>query len=93
MSPVIYNSLTLVLYGAEVWIAIVVASIGNVFGFIGAIGGSSLSFFIPSVIYCRAYSLHAKNESKTLYWCSVVNFYFGIVFFGFLVYANILALQ
>ena len=61
MNPLIYVAVTLALYGVEIYLAIVVQDIGNVFGFIGTIAGTSLSFFIPSVVYCRAFKKYAKG--------------------------------
>lgn len=61
MNPLIYVAVTLALYGVEIYLAIVVQDIGNVFGFIGTIAGTSLSFFIPSVVYCRAFNKYAKG--------------------------------
>ena len=55
MNPIIYYVVTLVLYAVEVYLAIVVTNIGDVFGFIGTIAGTSLSFFIPSVLFCKSY--------------------------------------
>ena len=93
MNPLLYIAISLALYGVEIWLAIVVQDIGNVFGFIGTIAGTSLSFFIPSVIYCKAFNKYAKNESRTLYNISILNFLVGIAFFGLLLYSNVLSLQ
>ena len=93
----IYVSTTILLYALEVYLSIVIDNIGNVFGFIGTIAGTSLSFFIPYVLFCRGYSMFASDsfmkENACLYRASVVNFIVGIGFFGLFLYANILSLQ
>jgi hypothetical protein len=94
MNPFLYYTVSILLYGVEIWLAIVVSDIGNVFGFIGTIAGTSLSFFIPSVIYCKAFNKFAKkDESKILYNIAILNFTVGLGFFGLLLYSNVLSLQ
>ena len=93
MNPVLYYGITIGLYGVEIWLAIVIKDIGNVFGFIGTIAGTSLSFFIPSVIYCRAFNKFCLHEDRTLYYIAIVNFMVGIIFFGVFLYSNILSLE
>jgi amino acid permease len=93
MNPAFYIGLTLALYAVEIYLAIVVQDIGDIFGFIGTIGGTSLSFFIPSVLYFRACDKFGKNESKTLYNFAIINFLMGIIFFGLLLFSNILSLK
>ena len=94
MNPILYVGITLALYGVEIWLSIVVQDIGNVFGFIGTIAGTSLSFFIPSVVYCRAFNkFAAKGQDKCLYNVAILNFIVGLGFFGLLLYSNVLSLQ
>jgi F0F1-type ATP synthase assembly protein I len=97
MNPAIYVVTTIGLYAVEIYLAIVVNDIGNVFGFIGTIAGTSLSFFIPSVLFCQGIKLFAserfKKRNSGLYTVSIVNFVIGIFFFGLFLYSNILSLQ
>ena len=97
MNPVIYYLATFVLYAMEIWLSIVVDDIGNIFGFIGTIAGTSLSFFIPSVLFCKAFNMFAskryKQQNRRLFVFSIVNFVLGIGFFGLFLYSNILSLQ
>lgn len=97
MNPVIYYSGTLVLYVIEVWLSIIIKSIAQVFGFIGAFAGTSLSFFIPSILFTIGYRRFATNiqleEMKKLNRVSIINFIIGIFFFGFFLYACIIGLE
>ena len=96
MNPLIYYFATFVLYSMEIWLAIVVNDIGNIFGFIGTIAGTSLSFFIPSVLFCKAFNMFAskrfKQKNRQLFVLSIANFVVGIGFFGLFLYSNILSL-
>ena len=65
MNPWIYYLATFALYGLEIYLSIVIDDIGEIFGFIGTIAGTSLSFFIPSVLFCRAFSMFASSRFKT----------------------------
>jgi len=62
MSPWIYYSVTLSLYILEILAAIAISDIGNIFGFIGTIAGTSLSFFIPSILYLEGVKAFTTTE-------------------------------
>lgn len=64
MNPIIYNSVTVLLYVAEIIMAIVISDISKVFGFIGTIAGTSLSFFIPSVLFCMSVKMFLPSDQK-----------------------------
>lgn len=97
MNPCIYYSATLILYAAEIYMAIAVSDIGDVFGFIGTIAGTSLSFFIPSIMFCFAFTKFANASYKqrfgNLNLISITNGVIGIAFFALFLYANILSLE
>lgn len=94
MNACLYYGLTFLLFALEVWLAIVVNDISSVFGYIGTIAGTSLQFFIPSAMFCRAFSVFTSPQfqfqHKTTYWVSVANFLLGVFFFGFYLYADII---
>lgn len=60
MNPYIYYSVTILLFAIEIYLSIVIKDISKVFGFIGTFAGTSLSFFMPSIIFNIAY----KNSSE-----------------------------
>ena len=91
MNRGLYIGVTLILYALEIYLAIIVNDIGNVFGFIGTIAGTSLSFFIPSVVYYKAFNRYSEdNDPKTLYYIGIANFILGVASFGLFLYANVL---
>ena len=96
MSPFLYYLTSIILYGLEVFLAILINDIGNVFGFIGTIAGTSLSFFIPSALFMLALKqfgdLDTKRENNTLWWVSLVNAIVGVGLFVVFLYSNILSL-
>lgn len=88
---------TLLMYVIELYCAIAVTNLGDVYGFVGTFSATSLCYFIPSLFFYRAYKLHAtehfKNEHRGLYIASACNFIFGSVLTCFFLYSNILSLQ
>ena len=96
MNGYIYYPTTLILFILEVYLSIQVDSIAIVFGFIGTIAGTSLSFFIPSVLYFKAYNRYATvNEMKEyryMYLGSILNFVIGIGFFLLFLYSDVLSI-
>ena len=52
----LYYPTSILLYALEIYLSIQIDSISTVFGFIGTIAGTSLSFFIPSVLFYKAYN-------------------------------------
>jgi hypothetical protein len=55
MNPIIYYSVTIALYILEIYLSIIISDISDIFGFIGTIAGTSLSFFMPSIMFNIAY--------------------------------------
>merc|ERR1711935_754977 len=97
MNPAIYYSMTMVLYVLEIFLSIIIKDISQVFGFIGAIAGTSLSFFIPSILFSVGYSKFASERKKRKYrWLNIaawLNFIAGLGFFAFFLYADIIGLR
>ena len=97
MNPILYYAGTLGLYLLEVWLSIQITSVAQVFGFIGAFAGSSLGFFIPSILFSKAYYKFASQtesrELRTLNLASIANFLLGILFFSFFLYACVLGVE
>lgn len=94
MNPLIYFAATQFLFFWEVVLAIVVDDITAVFGIIATIAGTSLNFFIPSILFCLAYSQEENLErNKLLYNLSIANFLFGILAFCLYFYSNIVELN
>ena len=95
MNKWISHPTTLFLFVLEVYISIQVDSIAVVFGFIGTIAGTSLSFFIPSVVYIKAYNRYAstyeKEKYRFVYLGSIINFIIGIGCFLLFLYSNVLS--
>lgn len=60
MNPIFYYSITLSLYGLEIFLSIIINDIGKVFGFIGAIATTSMTFFIPSLLFTMGYYKYAS---------------------------------
>jgi hypothetical protein len=96
MNPIAYYTITTALFIAEVICAIKIKDISTVFGFIGTIAGTSLSFFLPSALFIRAVIKYgdsdAKRDNKGLWIMSWVNLVIGTGLFGLFLYANILSL-
>ena len=96
MNYAIYFGVAALIYASEAYLAIVVDDIGQVFGFIGTFAGTSLSYFIPSLLFCQAFSKFADSSQKLHYqtWfkISIVNGILGIFFFFVFLYANILSI-
>lgn len=97
MNPILYYGGTMALYGLEIFLSIIVKDIGQVFGFIGAIAGTSLSFFIPSLLFTLGYYKFTNEETKEKYKClniaSMINFVAGLGFFAFFLFADIKGLE
>lgn len=93
----IYAVTAAVIYIAEAYLAIVVTNIGDVFGFVGTFAGTSISYFIPSVLFCVGFSKFATADYKykfgVWYKVAVLNGIVGVFFFSLFLYANILSLQ
>lgn len=62
MNPIIYYSVSILLYALEVFLSIVIKDISNVFNFIATIAGTSLSFFLPSAFYMVAIKKFGTDE-------------------------------
>ena len=91
MNPIAYYSITTALFVAEVICAIKIKDISTVFGFIGTIAGTSLSFFLPSALFIRAVIKYgdsdAKRDNNVLWIMSWVNLVIGTALFGLFLYA------
>lgn len=96
MNPVFYYSITIALYAFEIFLSIIISDISKVFGFIGAIATTSMTFFIPSLLFSMSYykfaSFEDKKKYRTLNKISIVNFIAGIGFTVFFFYADILSI-
>jgi hypothetical protein len=55
MNLSIYAGASLGIYILEVVLAITIKDIGTVFGFIGTFASTSISYFIPSILFCKGY--------------------------------------
>ena len=94
MNPLLYYLGALLLYAIEVWLSIEIKSIAQIFGFIGAFAGTSLSFFIPSILFSVGYRKFTKEDTlSNLNKISILNFALGIFFFVFFLYACIVGLE
>mmetsp|Transcript_32095 Transcript_32095/g.49076 ORF Transcript_32095/g.49076 Transcript_32095/m.49076 type:complete len:96 (+) Transcript_32095:1376-1663(+) len=93
MNPGIYYVATFLLYGIEIWLSALGINISVVFGYIGTIAGTSLSFFIPSWVFCAGLKMFGSEEERRKQSCwytiSILNFVLGIGFFGVFLYADI----
>ena len=96
MNPKIYLGATLFLYVVEIYLSILIDDLGNIFGFIGTIAGTSLPYFIPSVLFYKAYHLYGsdiyKEKNKWYLTIAKVNFVVGILLFFIFLYSNIISL-
>ena len=96
MNYLVYVVVAAIIYVSEAYLAIVVSDIGTVFGFVGTFAGTSISYFIPTILFCKAYSKFAnqvfKSQEKKWYCISVINGVVGIFFFCLFLYANILSI-
>ena len=93
MNSGLYYIFTFLLYALEVYLSIVVDDISKVFGYIGTVAGTSLSFFIPSVLFCMGFSMFGsakyRQAHKGWYVVSILNFILGLGFFGVFLYADL----
>lgn len=96
MDKRIYVGVTLLLYALEVSLSIIVNDLGDIFGFVGTLSATSLCYFLPSILFCRAFKIFAsdffKIDHKGWYITSVINFLIGLVMFSLFLYSNILSL-
>jgi len=92
----IYAVTAAIIYCAEAYIAIVVTNIGDVFGFVGTFAGTSISYFIPTILFCHGFNKFAtvdyKHRFGHWYKIAILNGLIGIFFFGLFLYANILSI-
>lgn len=97
MDARIYYGASIILYALEVYLSIIVTNLSDIFNFIGTVAGSNLSFFIPSVLFIRAFhsfaSTRFKARHKTLYRLAIGNFLAGIALFALFLYSNVLSLK
>ena len=93
----IYAVTAAVIYCAEAYLAIVVSNIGDVFGFVGTFAGTSISYFIPTILFCVGFNKFAtvdyKHRFGHWYKIAILNGLVGVFFFCLFLYANILSLQ
>ena len=93
----IYAGTAAVIYCAEAYLAIVVSNIGDVFGFVGTFAGTSISYFIPTILFCVGFKKFATADYKykfaNWYKISILNGVIGVFFFCLFLYANILSIM
>lgn len=96
MNPVLYYGLTLLHYALIIYLSIVINDIGEVFSFIATFAGTGMCFFLPSVLFCKAFTAYATDEAKEqngiYYKLSIANFIVGIFLFGLFLASNIMAI-
>ena len=96
MNPVIYYSLTLLLYAIEVVLAFTIDDIGQIFGFIGTFSGCGMSYFLPSMFVIYGFPAFGTQEfqEKNQMWkkLAYVNFFAGIFFFLLFLANNVLGI-
>lgn len=97
MNPLVYYSVSLLLYSVEVLLAIVIKDISTVFNFIGTFAGTSLSFFLPSAFFMVSIKKFGSESdyqnNKSWWYLSIFNAVIGVGFFVLFLYANIMALK
>lgn len=96
MKPLYYYGGTLVLYGIGVVGSIFIPDIGMLFGFVGAIVSSTLTFILPGGFYLMAEKKFADPDtasqrvmSRYFCWAMVIA---GVLNFLFLFIGNILGI-
>ena len=97
MNYAIYAGVAAVIYILEAYLAIVVDNIGTVFGFVGTFAGCSISYFIPTVLFCKGYDKFATTDFKVRfgnwYKIAIANGVCGVFFFFLFLYSNILSVK
>lgn len=91
----IYAGVAVAIYVTEAYLAILIDDIGPVIGFVGAIAGVSISYFIPSLLFNVGFSKFATTDFKVRFsgWKTIsnINFLLGIFFFVLFMYSNIMS--
>lgn len=97
MDQRIYIGATIVMYIIEITMSIIVTDLGAVYGFVGTLSATSLCYFIPSILFIKAYNEYAtehfKRDHKYWYIVSIINLIFGFFLTAVFLYSNILSLQ
>ena len=87
MKPVYYYTATLLFYGIQMGLAVVISDIGTIFDFASAIAISALAFIFPGMFYKMAKAKYAKDiptDKCDNYWSTAfliigsVNFCLGM---------------
>jgi amino acid permease len=85
---------TLVLYGSQIVLSLILDDIGVIFEFISAVAISSLAFTFPGVFYLMAERKYAstfhKESNRLVHYQAVAMTILGLFVFGFFMTANIL---
>ena len=96
MNPLIYFSVTILLYIVEITLAILLDDIGQIFGFIGTFAGCGLQFFIPSmfvIIGMNTFGTEEFNSQNKIWKTSAyINFAVGVVLFFVFLANNVLGI-
>lgn len=96
MSNWIYYSVTVALFALQLYLAIVLTDLGDIFGFVGTFSATSLCYFNPSLLFIIAVKDYAtryyKDDHRGWIVTAYVNLALGLVCFGLFLYSNILTI-
>lgn len=61
MNNYIYVGVTVLLLAGQLYLAIVLNDLGDIFGFVGTFSATSLCYFNPSILFITAYNRYATK--------------------------------
>ena len=96
MNPTVYYTLTILIYFSLALLGDVLNDLGLILGFVGTLGGTGMSFIMPSWLFLNGYRKMAtrkyKEENGTTKCLAICNLLTGFCAFSLFLYNNILAI-